>query len=68
MDKFYKDCLEQHNKYYYEGYYDSMFILKFGMERAEEIGIDVYKYSPGSAREYSYIMGYKDAIIKTLKK
>lgn len=51
----------QHLKYFFEGYRDFVLIKFHGEQKAEDVGVDTQKYSPGSARQISYEEGYKKA-------
>lgn len=56
------DCRLQHQIHLFEGYKERMLQHLYGEDYAEEtLEIDVERYSPGSARRFSYDEGRKRA-------
>tara|TARA_R110000851_G_scaffold320849_1_gene485937 strand:- start:50 stop:280 length:231 start_codon:yes stop_codon:yes gene_type:complete len=56
------DSNYQHLKYYFEGYRETALSLIHGSDYLWDVlEIDQGRYSPGSAREVSYIMGVEQA-------
>lgn len=55
------DSKLQHLTYFFEGYRDYVLIRFHGEQKAEDMGVDTQKYSPGSARQVSYEEGQKKA-------
>lgn len=57
------DCENQHVRYYFQGYRESMLTLIHGENFVwTNLVIDVDRYSPDSARRNSYDEGWKDAV------
>ncbi len=53
----------QHMTHYHEGYREYMLTRIYGSDKvSDELQIDVYRYSPGSARRISYESGWQEAM------
>lgn len=55
------DCEVQHLKHFFEGYRERVLTGLYGEQSVEDMGIDVQRYCPGSARQNSYKNGWEKA-------
>ena len=55
------DYEAQHFKYFFKGYREKVLERLYGEQEVEDMGIDTQRYSPDSARRFSYDEGRKKA-------